>query len=393
MCLAPILIKHPRLRSYAYIQARNESKLEHFINPELQYLEVPCGTCPECRRLRAAQWRIRLHNEFESSSNCIFCTLTFNEKNKPHGRKDIQQMLRKFFFRYRWYFRDENGKHARIPKHWFIVERGKLGRLHLHGFIFDSQLFFEDTNEDRANPMFRKGNKRPHFINRRSTAVLQKLWQYGFAEVSTKISPRAISYATKYSLKQECYDSTSGIVYCSPGIGKSYYLEHRNDIIDSILGLNTPLVKSGTKMVPAPRYYTRLALREISSRIECSVDKYISELLLLKSIRSKNTYPKTFRGVLYKNEADFLAARRRDFEDFRRSPLYDSWKKCYEEKRNRISRYSFNLHDHTDAISDYRYYLDLATSNIAIEDIRNLYYSTIKQTKFIKHGPTSGCSP
>lgn len=291
-----------------------ESRVFDYLKNEVpEYLEVPCGTCPECRRRYSSDWRTRLFYELESSDNCIFVTLTFDDKCLPDltDSRTISGMVRKLFFSYRWKYRSNykldhpESERAPVPRHFFITERGaKKGRLHLHGFIFDSYLFTPPTDYDRLHPVYPRGSKKPVYINRESTRRLAEIWPYGFVSVSLETTPKSITYATKYITKIHPYDTYKPRVFCSPGIGKTGILPYLGGIRRDLFAHRTPLIPSGRRMVPAPRYFRRLALSPLEA---LALGDDIQKDLL----RSPVVFDRTFQGVRYTDQdAYFLALKR-----------------------------------------------------------------------------------
>lgn len=67
-------------------------------------MDVPCGKCPECIKTKINNWLFRMDKELERSSNPLFVTLTYDEKNliQTHEeckgtlcRRDMQLFLKK----------------------------------------------------------------------------------------------------------------------------------------------------------------------------------------------------------------------------------------------------------------------------------------------------------
>lgn len=49
-------------------------------DPRVRYVPVGCGKCIECRRQKANEWRIRLHEELKVNKG-YFVTLTFSPES------------------------------------------------------------------------------------------------------------------------------------------------------------------------------------------------------------------------------------------------------------------------------------------------------------------------
>ena len=76
MCLYPKVIRNPRYRisnnNYICDRVAKDERLE--------YIEIPCGFCIECRRKKAREWNIRLKEELQYCKAQMI-TLTFSEEN------------------------------------------------------------------------------------------------------------------------------------------------------------------------------------------------------------------------------------------------------------------------------------------------------------------------
>lgn len=264
MCTNPRLVKHPRLRSLSFKQAilnltidsgLPESVAHRYIKETLpETIVVPCGRCPTCLRRRAAEWRTRLIHEIESSSNVVFVTLTIAPEWYSGKKTPVGQYLRDAFMRYRNVFKTAKGLKEPIPKHWFITELGELkGRLHLHGFIFNSRIWTPPNPQDLLSPRFSKGKK--IYYNHLSTQLLRRVWQYGFADVAYSCSLKTASYATKYATKVDAAEAFFPRVYTSPGIGASFADAFRQTIRDAMVSGSFSPISAGRYRVPIPRYY------------------------------------------------------------------------------------------------------------------------------------------
>lgn len=312
-CTSPLLVTHPRLRSLSFSAARKKFTdmygedgfrfLQTYKNKTIpDKILVPCGKCYNCRRRRASDWRVRLLAESEAAQNTVFVTLTIAPEHYNNGKPDIQKMLREMWFRYRYVFRNKlTGEYARIPKHWFIIEAGEeRGRLHLHGFIWDSHIFTPPAPCDLLHPRISKGKK--VYYNHLSTELIRKIWRFGFADVAYSFSPKLVSYATKYMLKQ--FTKSNGIiikapVLCSPGVGR-VLADHCLDYIRDCIRANQPcLIQSGRYKVPLPRYYTGFAFDP-------------EESLRLADVRAQSvlamcgSYRISVNGLTFNSEEEYL---------------------------------------------------------------------------------------
>ena len=63
---------------------------------KLDYIEVPCGRCINCRINRTREWTMRLIQESDSWTNTIFVTLTYQDTALPVDSGLHKEDLQKF---------------------------------------------------------------------------------------------------------------------------------------------------------------------------------------------------------------------------------------------------------------------------------------------------------
>lgn len=167
------------------------------------YVAVGCGECIECRKQKAREWQIRLHEELKVWKYKYFLTLTFDSEqleklvNELNGTEtnvnDAAQLaVRRFLERWR-------KKYKKSVRHWLVTELGHEGteRIHLHGIIFDNQ---PHTNEEFA-----------------------EIWKYGWTYTGDYCNERTINYIVKYITKIDIDHKTyKADIYCSAGLGACY---------------------------------------------------------------------------------------------------------------------------------------------------------------------------
>lgn len=285
-----------------------------------QRLWVPCGRCVQCRRRRASDWRLRLLHEFKygNHTNAVFVTLTIDDEHyKGVYDTPINKYVRSFFENYRNVYRKRGERHGKIPKHFFITELGsKRGRLHLHGIIFDSEIF------DGSHPKIVAHDRHGRPITRSMLIMrdrLRSLWPYGkevFA--GSRCDLTTASYIMKYMMKPDdnSYKFTpDGLVYyprifCSPGLGKcalsnstlrdlrrAYY--HRTPYIFSLEGIGKDgRVRSFRYAVPSYYGYQAVPLSERLS-VRPRFQKPFQE--------SGNTLPRRAFGREFFSDDDYLS--------------------------------------------------------------------------------------
>ena len=79
-------------------------------------IPIGCGKCIECRKQKARQWQVRLHEEIKSDNTGKFVTLSFSEEslyllseriNSKEANRTAKEAVR--LFRKRW---EKNSKKA-----------------------------------------------------------------------------------------------------------------------------------------------------------------------------------------------------------------------------------------------------------------------------------------
>lgn len=243
MCLNPLTVKHPRLRSERYLDSldgvwRPDTSLAEveFFNRvhkyQQAYLVVPCGRCVDCRKARGNEWRTRLNleNQYGNHKNAIFVTLTISPDYyvEFQDRQNQYSFIRKFCDRWRKRF-------GKAPKRFFVTELGDdTGRLHFHGIIWDVPFYTGRYKLD--NP------------------VLQDLWKYGHTWMGY-VDSSTCNYITKYITKPSEFDPKFiPAVFASPKLGLSYLDSEVRDVIRRDGGLRRPLIHVAKSKVVCPRY-------------------------------------------------------------------------------------------------------------------------------------------
>lgn len=195
----------------------------------IETLAVPCGGCLGCRTARAREWTVRCTLEQQDHEHTSWCTLTYDESNKPPtlSKPHLAGWLKRL--------------RARVAPHKVrFFASGEYGeqtqRPHYHAVLYGLPSDCEEV---------------------------QNSWPYGYVRTD-KITPAAIAYVAGYSAKkvgwrlqqhEERVDPTTGEVYYyeppfiqmsrRPGIGgnaRQYWRSWRETAV--IDGLT----------IPVPRY-------------------------------------------------------------------------------------------------------------------------------------------
>lgn len=164
---------------------------------------LPCGTCESCRRNSAEEWAIRCSLEAKMHQYNYFLTLTFDDF---HIKKASPDDLKLFFDRL------SGHGHKRSFKRFCCMEFGELThRLHFHCVLFC------DFEIDLHSPI-----KCGQFYQYKSN-LIDSCWNYGHYTLSP-FETNCARYVAKYTAK----DSK---LFMSRNLGKSYFLDHYEEII------------------------------------------------------------------------------------------------------------------------------------------------------------------
>lgn len=208
-------------------------------------ITIPCGKCPGCRAVKAAQWSVRcMHEAYMHNHNCVI-TLTYDDENLPTDYSVNKRDLQLFFKRLR----------AKIYKKISYFGCGEYGdksfRPHYHviifGYDFPDKFLFSVSD---------KGSKQ--YVSNE----LSSLWTAGYSTIGdvTLASCRYVAGYIQKKLNPE--DSTTfikgigsvepefAVMSRRPGIGSRWFDEHKIDCNKDFLNVE------GTK-TGVPSYYRK----------------------------------------------------------------------------------------------------------------------------------------
>lgn len=97
MCSNPIRIKNPKITK--------DSVISFNARYDKEFLEVPCGSCPDCQSMKLMEWRSRAWAEHESAKHdggfTAFLTFTYNDEHLPtykgvpcFCKSDVQKLMK-----------------------------------------------------------------------------------------------------------------------------------------------------------------------------------------------------------------------------------------------------------------------------------------------------------
>lgn len=236
MCLYPKLIKN---RKYI-ANKKNGGNIPAVSDNRVLYVPIGCQKCIECRKQKAREWNVRLHEEIRHSKNGIFVTLTLSNESftelsigeRAEGYEldnaIATKAVRRFLERWR-------KKYKKSVKHFLVTELGHQGteNIHLHGLIWT------DHNPDE----------------------IKRIWQYGYSWLSTDnngyVNETTINYITKYITKpDQDHKEYKPIILCSKGIGNGYLCrtDSKNNIYQKEKTKEYYKTRQGKKLA-LPKYY------------------------------------------------------------------------------------------------------------------------------------------
>ena len=206
---------------------------------KLDYIEVPCGRCINCRINRTREWTMRLIQESDSWTNTIFVTLTYQDTALPVDSGLHKEDLQKFFKRLRKDLSYENRK----IKYYACGEYGDLRkRPHYHAIIFGMDLSDKDKQIIMENWNFCDWSNYSIRHNSFGTAEYDS-----FAYVTGYIQKK---YSGKLA-KLEYGNKQPPFQICSQGLGKDFAEKNKEQIIK-----NQYIRCHGVKQ-SIPRYYLK----------------------------------------------------------------------------------------------------------------------------------------
>ena len=215
MCLYPKIIKN---RKYLK-NKKNGGNIPPVLDKRVLYVPVGCGNCLECRKQKARQWQVRLHEEIKENKNGKFVTLTFSNKSIIELSKNINGLngyeldneiatlaTRRFLERWRRKFK-------KSVRHWLVTELGQTNteRIHIHGFVWT-----EKPKEELAK-IWKYGRMTIGYRSYDPTGKKLNNGNTGF------VSKQSVNYVVKYVTKTDLdHKEYKPKILTSAGIGKGY---------------------------------------------------------------------------------------------------------------------------------------------------------------------------
>lgn len=207
-------------------------------DPEVNFVEVPCGQCIECRLRKSRMWASRIVCEQMTSDTSSFVTLTYDDEHLPIGKKGVQTLvmddISKFFKDLRRYCSYHYGLDN--VRHYTAGEYGSTTlRPHYHSCIFNLPLELLSLNK----PYKVSFNGDIYYNN----PVLSKIWRKGFvvlgdlnfqsaAYVARYVVKKYTGKSAKEEYKELCMEPEFARMSRRPGIGSLYYDKYKDKIYE-----------------------------------------------------------------------------------------------------------------------------------------------------------------
>lgn len=226
MCLYTRMVENPKYLP----NKKNKGIVPECKDERVRWVPIACGNCIECRKMRAREWKVRIHEELKHDNKALFVTLTINEKWMDELIKDTKSeeankvaglAIRRFTERWRKEFKV-------TVRHWLIVELGHKNteRMHMHGILW--------TNEKKEK--------------------IEEKWMYGGIWIGYDMTEKCVNYIMKYVTKADKdHPDFKGRIYTSKGLGKKYTNSY-NAKDNKKKMKDTYTMSNGTK-VAMPIYY------------------------------------------------------------------------------------------------------------------------------------------
>lgn len=154
-----------------------------------QWLMVPCGKCADCLRRQRNDWFVRLERELAyckaNSQQAIFITITIAPKYYQDALLDPARFIRRWNERVRHNL-GHSFKHAFFQEFGTHPEIGSEPRLHFHGFLFGTNVLYNDIRKAVGDFGFVWLAKATHKRARYCVKYVTKQIQFDPEEISDK---------------------------------------------------------------------------------------------------------------------------------------------------------------------------------------------------------------
>jgi len=154
-----------------------------------QWLMVPCGRCEDCLRRQRNDWFVRLERELArckaEHQQAIFITITIAPKYYNEALHDPSKFIRRWNERVRHKI-GHSFKHAFFQEFGTHPEMGSEPRLHFHGFLFGTNVLYNEIRKAVGDFGFVWLGKGTHKRARYVVKYVTKQIQFNPEDVSGK---------------------------------------------------------------------------------------------------------------------------------------------------------------------------------------------------------------
>lgn len=258
-----------------------------------QWLMVPCGKCDDCLRRLRNDWFVRLERELArckaEHQQAIFITITIAPRYYEEALRDPTRFIRRWNERVRHKI-GHSFKHAFFQEFGTHPETGEYPRLHFHGFLFGTNVLYNEIRSAVRDLGFVWLAKGTHKRARYVVKYVTKQIKFDPAEISNqnllidgKLTPLArVLEHRRYTRK-----------FVSAGVGD--YLGNRPAPSSSVSSWSYLDFKTGINYnYTIPRYYNRYLQPKDQ---------------IIRSVRSSDAYSRFSKSALVRRIVDLCVKK------------------------------------------------------------------------------------
>ncbi len=320
MCLYPRLMKN---RKYTKTK-KNEGEIPEIKDRRTLAVPIGCGKCMECKKQKATEWQVRMHEEIRTSKNGKFVTLTFTDEHLVKLQSELKQYrgyelenktatlaVRRFLERWR-------KKHKKSVKHWLVTELGQkeTERIHIHGVIWT-----EKEEEE-----------------------IREKWKYGEIWIGKYVNSKTVNYIVKYINKVDReHKEYKSIILTSKGIGAGYLkrIDAENNKYNGEKTIETYTTRNGQKLALPIYYRNKIYTDEEKEKlwiIKIEKNKRYINGIEIDIKKGEEVYRKRLKQEQKKNErlgygSNVIRWEEEKYIEERRELIQKEREKKYYEKR------------------------------------------------------------
>lgn len=284
-------------RGYKLVSKQSRHlELEHIDEyKNMEVIEVPCGNCIRCRLDYSKGWANRCTLEASQYAFNYFITLTYDDDHVVQGVYNnptlVREHVTEFLNNLRKKFKRKLG-HVGI-RYFGCGEYGpSTMRPHYHIILFNCPIpdLTIDFVDEEGHVTHHKSGVGGFY---EYSQFVKDCWKYGnilIADCNWNTS----SYVSAYVLKKQ--KGVNSKVYAdfgikppfnfqstNPGIGATYYYEHKEDLLN-IPTLIVPRDKKSPLISGLPRYFKKLLKREHADQYDNIVDGFKDKITKKRSL-------------------------------------------------------------------------------------------------------------